>query len=327
MKKWTSLLLALCGAAILQGCDNTGQTTGQAVIAQKKLRLGFVANNANDYWSLVRVGCDLAVSQAGDVDLVFRTPIDRTAKAQQEIIDQMLKDGLDGIAVSPIDPEQQAAFLNSIPAKVMLVCADSDAPKSRRFCYVGTDNVAAGKQAADLLREALPDGGKVALLVGYPTAQNMAERIDGLKSGLAGSKIEIVDTLADESKVPVAENNAEAALSKLPDLAGIVGLNSYTGPAILQAVRGAGKIGKVKIICFDEESDTLAGIAAGEIFGTIGQKPIWIGQKTVATMSSYLHGEKPSVINGVVFVPSRIVTKDNVTLVQNGRKNLLESEK
>jgi len=325
MRKLLPLLLALSVAALLQGCEKSDQPTSAA--PQKKLRIGFVTNNANDYWSIVRVGCDLAVSQLGDVDLVFRTPMDRTAAAQQEVVNQMIADGLDAIAISPIDPEKQTEFLNSIPTNVLLVCADSDAPKSRRLCYIGTDNVAAGKQEAELLKAALPEGGKIVLFVGYPTAQNVAERVEGIRAGLAGTNIQIVDTFADESKVPAAEKNAESALGKHPDLAGLVGLNSYTGPAILQAVRSAGKIGQIKIVCFDEESDTLAGIAAGDIYGTIGQKPFGIGQKAIFCMHNYLRGDKAQMATGVVFVPTRVVTKDNVIAIQNTRKNILESEK
>ena len=91
------------------------------------MRLAFVANNANDYWSIVRLGCDNAVRELGDVDLNFRTLDNRTAEAQQEISSQMIAGGIDGIAISPIDAEQQTEFLNAIPANVLLVCADSDA--------------------------------------------------------------------------------------------------------------------------------------------------------------------------------------------------------
>jgi ribose transport system substrate-binding protein len=323
MKRVSSLLLAVCVATLIQGCDQGSQPT--SATPQKKLRLGFVANNANDYWSIVRLGCDIAVSQVENVDLSFRTPSDHTAAAQQEIVNQMVADGIDGIAISPIDSEKEKDLLNSIPANILLVCADSDAPKSRRLCYIGTDNVAAGKQAAELLKAALPQGGQIVLLVGYPNAQNVAERIEGIKAGLAGSNLQIVDMLADEQKIPVAQKNAGDALAKYPDLAGVVGLNSYTGPAILQAVRSAGKVGKVQIVCFDEESDTLAGIAAGEIYGTVGQKPFAIGHKTISSMVSYLRGDKSQLAAGRVFIPTRVVTKDNVDFVLRGRKNILEN--
>jgi ribose transport system substrate-binding protein len=323
MKKTSPLLLALCVAALLPGCDNPNNKTAQTP-APKKLRLAFVANNANDYWSIVRLGCDNAVRQLGEVDLNFRTPDNRTAEAQQEILSQLVASGVDGIAISPIDVEQQTEFLNALPTNVLLVCADSDAKKSRRVCYIGTDNVAAGVQAADLLKAALPQGGKIILFVGYTNAQNVEERIEGIKTGLAGSNLQIIDTLADDSRGTVAQVNAEEALAKHPDLAGLVGLNSYTGPSILTAVHSAGKTGQVKIVCFDEDSDTLAGIAAGEIYGTIIQKPFWIGYQATLRMGEYLRGDKTQLAAGKIFIPTKAVTKDNVAAFQIERKTILD---
>jgi len=320
MKKTSLLLLALCVTGLFQGCNNN---TGQAPVP-KKLRLVFVANNANDYWSIVRLGCDSAVRELGNVDLNFRTPDNRTAATQQELLSPLIAGGVDGIAISPIDAEQQTEFLNAIPTNVLLVCVDSDAKKSKRVCYVGTDNVAAGKQAAELLKAALPQGGKIILFVGYPSAQNVKERIEGVKNGLAGSNLQIIDTLDDGLKGTVAQKNAEEALAKHPDLAGMVGLNSYTGPAILTAVRSAGKVGQVQIVCFDENSDTLAGIAASEIYGTIIQKPYWIGYQATLRMGKYLRGDKTQLADGIIFIPSRAVTNGNVAAFQIELKTILQ---
>lgn len=311
MKKLPLCILTLCVVALFQGCNNDNNGTANNA-SQKKLRLAFVANTADDYWSIVQLGCDYATRQLGDVDLNFRFPADHTAKAQQEVLSDLVAGGVDGIAISPIDAENQTDFLNSIATNTLLFCADSDAEKSKRACYIGTDNVAAGKQAAELIKAALPQGGKIVLFVGYPNAQNTKERIQGIQSGLAGSNIQIIDTLADEHKSPIAQKNSEDALAKYPDLAGMVGIYGYHGPAILTAVRGAGKAGQVKIVCFDDDSDTLAGIAAGDIYGTIVQKPLEIGWQAIVCMDKYLRGDKTQLVDGKFLIPSRPLTKDNV---------------
>ena len=322
MKKTSLLLLALCVTALFQGCENSNNTTADTG-AQKKLRLAFVAHGADDYWSMVRLGCDSAVRQLGNVDLDFRTPVYYTAAAQNEILSNLVASGVDGIAISPIDAEAQTDFLNSIATNTLLICADSDAENSKRACYIGTDNVAAGTQAAELLKTALPRGGKIILFVGYPNAQNAKERSQGIKDGLAGSNIQIVDTLADESKSALALKNAQDALVRYPDLAGMVGLYDYDGPAILSAVRNAGKAGQVKIVCFDEDSDTLAGITAGDIYGTIVQKPFLIGQQAIFRMGKYLRGDKRQLAGGKILLTTRAVTKDNVIDFLIARKNWL----
>ena len=159
LKKLSLFILTACVVALLQGCgkDSGGTNTGGA---QKKLRLAFVANDANEYWAMARLGCDFAARELGDVELEFRFPANRTAAAQQEILSDLVSHGVDGIAISPIDAEKQTDFLNTIGAKTLLVCADSDAENSQRTCYIGTDNVAAGSNAAEMLKTALPQGGK-----------------------------------------------------------------------------------------------------------------------------------------------------------------------
>ncbi len=323
MKVRTLLVIASVLAGLFQACDNrTGQTSGAP--AQKKLRLAFVANNANYYWSMVRQGCDSAARELGDVDLDFRILRERTTTVQQEVVGNVVADKADGIAISPIDADSQTGFLNSIATNMLLVCTDSDAEGTKRACYIGSDNVTAGAQAAELLKAALPQGGKVALFVGNLKAQNAKERIQGIQNGLAGSNIQIIEIFANQTQVTLAQKNAQDALTKYPDLAGMVGLYSYHGPAILTAVRSAGKVGLVKIVCFDEDSETLAGIAAGEIYGTIVQKPFVIGRQAIMRMDKYLHGDKTQLEGGKVFIPTKAITKDNVASLQHMIQYALE---
>src|SRR5205807_3786529 len=109
----------------------------------------------------------------------------------------------------------------------------------------------------------------VMLVVGKLDARNAQERYQGVKEALQGSKVEIVDVRTDDTDRIRAKSNASDTLVKYPDVAALVGLWSYNGPAILNAVKDAGKVGQVKIICFDEEDETLAGIKSGAIQATV----------------------------------------------------------
>jgi ribose transport system substrate-binding protein len=330
MNRLCFLLLALSLAAVVPGCGKGHNETADGP-PQKKLKLAFVCNNSSDFWSIVRLGCEFGVSQvAPGVDLDFREPEGHSVAEQQNIVSNLVAGGVDGIAISAIDPDSQTELLNSIAPRALLVCVDGDVEKSKRVCYIGSDNVAAGKQAAELLKTALPQGGKVALFVGYLNAQNARDRIEGLKSGLAGSNIEIVGTLVDDSKSILAEKNALDTLAKYPDLAGMVGLFSYDGPALLSAVRGAGKAGHVQIVCFDEDNETLAGIAAGDICGTIVQKPFLIGSETIVRMAKYLRGDKTQLAGGRVLTPTSVITKvnlDSFRLVLKDQKEKSQRQK
>src|SRR4030095_9446302 len=147
----------------------------------------------------------------------------------------------------------QSPMLNRAASQALVVTQDSDAPNSNRACYIGTDNVAAGRQAGELIKEALPQGGKIMVFVGSLDAANARERYQGIREALQGSNIQILDFRTDNADRVRAKSNASDILVNQPDIAGMVGLWFYNGPAILGAVRDAGKIGKVKIVAFDEE--------------------------------------------------------------------------
>jgi ribose transport system substrate-binding protein len=322
MKRIYPFFLALTLVCFFPGCDNGGKTTGNA--SGKKFHLAFVTNTKNDFWTAVQRGCNNSAQNLGNVDLDFRFFTGSTADEQNAIVNDLVAKGVDGIAISPIDAQKQTDFLNQIAAKTLLVCVDSDAVNSKRACFIGIDNVAAGKQAAGLLKAALPRGGKVILFVGYPNAQNARDRIQGLKGELADSNLQIIDTMADETKTDVAQKNAQDALSKYPDIAGLIGLYSYNGPAILKAVRAAGKNGKVKVVCFDDDNETLGGIAAGDIYGTVVQLSTRIGYDSINRMGKYLSGDKTQLAQGSILFNSLPVTKDMVESVQAWHQDMLQ---
>ncbi|HTQ37614.1 MAG TPA: sugar-binding protein [Pirellulales bacterium] len=291
--------------------------------ADKKVKLAFVTNNAATFWTIARAGCDEAAKQLGNVQLDFRIPSTGGIAEQQQILDDLVAAGVDGIAVSPIDPGNQTEFLNKIADQTLLVCHDSDAPKSKRVCYIGTDNTAAGEAAGKLIKEVLPSGGKIMLFVGSLDAQNAKERFAGIKKELAGSKVEIIDVRTDETDTVRAQKNAEDTLVKYPDVACLVGLWSYNGPAILNAVRNAGMTDKVKIVCFDENAETLEGVASGDIYGTVVQQPFEFGKQAITRMDKYLNGDKTALSDGKLIVPTRNIKKADVAEFQANLKKIL----
>lgn len=326
MKKITPLLLGLCVLICGQGCDKNSNTTTPSTntSSSKKFRLAFVTNTTNAFWATVRHGCNNAAHNLGNVEVDFRFFTGSTVETQNAVVSNLVASGVDGIAISPIDAEKQTDFLNGISAKTLLVCVDSDAANSKRVSFIGSDNMTAGKQAADLLKAALPQGGKIVLCVGYTNAQNAVDRIQAIQSELAGANIQIMETLADGAKIDAAQKNAHDALTKYPDLAGLVGLYSYSGPAILTAVRNAGKTGKVQIVCFDDDNATLDGIVTGDIYGTVLQVATRIGYETISRMDKHLGGDKTQLAAGNIFFKTIPVTKASVESIQVYRQNLLE---
>jgi ribose transport system substrate-binding protein len=292
---------------------NNSANTGGAAGSSGPHKLAFVPNNASDFWIIARKGTEKAEKEIPGIKVEFRIPADGTAAEQQRIIDELLAKGINGIAISPVDPANQTAMLDRAAAKAVIVTQDSDAPTSKRECYIGTDNVAAGRQAGELLKEALPQGGKVMVFVGTLDAANAQQRYQGLKEAVAGSNIQILDVRTDNTERVRAKSNAADTLVNNSDIAGMVGLWSYNGPAILSAVKEANKVDKVKIIAFDEEDETLSGIKEGAIYATVVQQPFEFGYQSMALMAKILNGDKSGIPAGKqIFVPTIAVKKADV---------------
>ena len=294
----------------LAACNKPKASSGGGA---KTLKLAFVTNNASDYWTIARSGCNTATKELHNVEVDFQIPSDGTAATQKRILDDLLARGVDGIAISPVDPSNQTQMLNDAAKQCLLITQDSDAPTSDRACYLGTDNVAAGRQAGELIKQALPDGGKIVIFVGTLDAQNAHERFVGLKEAIAGSKVEIIDTRTDDTDHVRAKANAADILVKYPEVACLVGLWSYNGPAIVNAVKDASKVGAVKVVCFDEEDETLQGVRDGAIFATVVQQPYEFGKQGIEIMNKYLSGDK-SVIpaDKKIIIPTLPITRDKV---------------
>jgi ribose transport system substrate-binding protein len=305
----SAVFCVIISALIFASCQpksGAGTTGG-------KHKLAFVTNNASDFWTIARKGTEKAAKEIPNIEVEFRITSDGTAAEQQRVVDDLLAKGINGIAISPVDPANQTPMLNRAAAQALVVTQDSDAPTSNRTCYIGTDNVEAGRQAGNLLKEALPQGGKIMVFVGVLDAENAKQRYQGLKEALNGSNIQIIDVRTDNTDRVRAKSNAADTLVNVPDIAGLVGLWSYNGPAILSAVKEANKVDKVKIIAFDEEDETLSGIKEGAIYATVVQQPFEFGYQSMALMAKVLAGDKSGIpATKQIFVPTKAIKKADV---------------
>ena len=308
------------GTTTVQGTTGGGNTGGGAGMTQ----LAFVTNNPSDYWIICRKGTEAAQKELGNVNVEFVMPDPGTADIQKQKIDALLTKGVKGIAISPVDPANQTTYLNTVAGQTNLITSDSDAADSKRLCYIGTDNVAAGRMASDLIKAALPKGGKIILFVGKRDAQNAKEREQGIRDGLKGTNVTVLDVRTDDADHARAKQNAADALTSTPDLAGMVGLWSYNGPAIYHAVKEANKAGKVQIIAFDQEADTMSGIKDGTIYGTVVQQPYKFGYESVKMLAKLAAGDKSGIPAGKVeIVPTQAIKKDNIAQYEADQAKLM----
>jgi ribose transport system substrate-binding protein len=307
------LLICIILTALLFIASSCGNSASTETSANKRLRIAVVTNNSSDWWAIAKKGGEDAAKELGNVDFDFRMLPEGTAAAQKALVDDLLARGVDGIMVSPLDVENQQEMLNNTAAKTLLFTLGADAPKSNRAVYVGSDDTEAGKMAGEMVKKALPKGGKIMVFVGRSDAQNAIERLNGLKQGIVDANIEIIDVRTDEADSAKAKSNVADTLTKYPEINGLIGLWSYNTPAIINAAKDAGKLGKVKVIGFDEDDQTLQGVKDGFVFATVVQQPYGFTKDAVLRMILSLRGDKSKIpADKKAIFPTQIVNQENV---------------
>lgn len=149
----------------------------------QSVRIAFCTNSVDPFWQLAEQGAQLAEKQF-NVDCKFYQPSDGLVEQQKAFIEDMITDQREGLAISPIDPDNQIGMINKACAEMPVICQDSDAPGTDRICYLGTSNYEAGRAAGELVKEAAADGGKVMIFVGKMEVLNAQERAAGLIDAL-----------------------------------------------------------------------------------------------------------------------------------------------
>jgi len=308
----------------LNSCGDAGDTTSGGVA---KARYAFVTNGVAEFWTIAEAGAN----QAGkDLGVEVETFMPGSLTDQKQMLEDAVTRGYAGVAVSPIDPANQTEMLNSVAGATGLVTHDSDAPESERLAYIGMDNYTAGRLCGQLVKEVLPQGGEVMILIGRMEQDNSRKRRQGVIDELLGRSedatrfdppgeviegggFKILGTLTDAFDFAKAKANAEDALSRHPEIDGMIGLFAYNPPAILQALEQAGKLNTVKVVGFDEDDQTLAAIQAGTVYGTVVQNPYEYGYQSVKALHAIAGGDK-SVIpaDEFIHIPGRQIRKDNV---------------
>jgi ribose transport system substrate-binding protein len=336
-----SVILAL-GAAVacLPACGKK-DTAG-------KIKIGIVTNCTAEFWSICEAGANKAVQDLAarekdpiHVDLQFRQPEkDFDASVQMPIIESWVTQGMNGIAVSVIDPQGQTEDLTRIAKKLPLLTMDNDADKTGRLCYIGIDNYEAGKAVGRLVKESLPpSGGTVGVFIGSTKSANGKARTQGVLDELAGQKDAAgVDAthpakpslkgkkygnyflIDGEPKEDNSPNNAQPTASGvlgrvkgLPDLC-MVGLYAYNPPAILEEAKALGMDKDIKIIGFDEAWVTLGAIGEGKIAATVVQDPFRYGYDSVMALAENAKGNKAKIEELKKNpIPYRVVNKTGKT--------------
>lgn len=324
-------LLSISTLVLFNGCG------------EKSSDFAYVTNGVDPFWDLCAAGVRIAEKELGVSCEVLMPP--KGVVDQKRMMETVLAKGISGIAVSPVDAENQTEFLNEVSQNTILITNDSDAPKSKRLVFIGTNNYKAGRALGGLVKKALPEGGEVMLFVGRLEQLNARQRRQGVIDELLDrpvqsldqlnydpvdatnltsedSNYEILDTRTDNFDKARAKSNAEDAIAKYNDLQCMVGLFAYNSPSCIDAIKEAGKLGTIKICGFDEQDALLQAISDGHAFGTISQQPWKYGYESIKMLYNIRQGKQPSsTYQEVEFLE---VTKENIREFWSTKKEMAE---
>jgi ribose transport system substrate-binding protein len=299
--------------------------------SDRPVKLALVTWNNDAFWDPVIVGAeDAAQEWTVKLTTIRSTP---EMETQSRHVRDLLAKGVDGIAISPNNPQAQSALLNEAAEKTVLITFDSDAPDSKRRLFVGTDDYAAGGWAADEVREVLPDGGAVIISVGSLDTVNGRERRQGLidalldrsfdrtraadpvDAELKGAKYSIAATVLDGADVARGKTLIADALKAHPEAKCIVGLWSYSAGVALGGIEQSGRSpGEIKVIAFDESPETQAGIEAGSVQASIVQGQYRIGYEAIRVLAATVRGleQRGPLGPRLIHVPVHVLRQDNL---------------
>jgi ribose transport system substrate-binding protein len=304
MKKWPCVLLlwAICLAGL------------PLAAFSRDLNIVFIPKSRDqDFWTFMRQGVDKAVREDGRVHLTWRGPAHNDdIDSQIEILRMYSRPDVDAIILVPIDrvrlmdPVRKAAALG-----VKIIVVDSALGGAWHTNFVGTDNYAAGRLAAERMAALLNGRGTVMVMRTLRGSASTDDRANGFAAYLA-RKAPRITIIADEygggTRGKVARSGL-AALKKYPQVDGIFAANESTSDGMLRSLRQAGLAGKKKFVGFDTTDFLLDGLKKQEIHGLVVQDPRQMGYRGMKAAIAVARGTP--VKEDIIVTDAVMVTLEN----------------
>jgi len=228
-----------------------------------------------------------------------------------------------GMMVVGWDPSALVAPINAaVDSGVPVVCVDADVPASKRLSFVGTNWYDIGVQQAQVMLKVLGDRrGKVALL-GLIEQNIDQEAFAGFRSVAVPAGLQVMEPQQDKGNQAEATRVAAAIIQGTPDLVGMAGFDSESGPGIGQAVKEAGKSGRIVGTTVQAEGQVLRFIKEGVMAAAVMQKRKLFTYQGVKALFDVVHSPLRFTADdrraGIVPIPVNystgtfVITRDNV---------------
>jgi ribose transport system substrate-binding protein len=283
---------------------------------QKKVTIGVVAKSqSNPVFQAAHQGALDAAKELGpkygvEVTINIQTPPQEDAQKQAQAVEQLGRSGVDGIAVSCSDANALAPAIDkAIQAGAAVMCFDSDAPKSKRFAYYGTDDLSCGKSVMDELGPIMEGKGIIAILAGNQAAPNLRNRVKGVKDEAAAKfpEIKILDTYFHPETPEQAAAEVQRQQAAHPEIQGwamIGGWPLFTRDALKW------EPGTVKVVAVDALPAQLSYVRDGHAQVLLAQDCYGWGYKSVEMLlDKIVKNQNPPQVK--IIDPLTRVTKEN----------------
>jgi ABC-type sugar transport system substrate-binding protein len=314
----------LLGAALIAAAVTTTALLAVTITASAKpvkhnagvVKLGFITKFPVDfYFTLVNASKKWDKATPG-AKVIYASGKSGTDDAGEiAAIQNMVAQGVKGIAITPTSPAVSAALDKAIKAGVKVVLMDNDIPKwKKKSSVVATNNFNGGVLAGKYLATKLKAGDTLGVLEGNPAAPALVDRVTGMLKGLGPVKdqIKVVSSLETDCDQTKGAAAAQTILTATPAL---TAMYSACGPPALGAIQSIKNANiapdKIILIGFDASPDEVAAIKGGTETGSVAQFPAKIGSIGIATLYKAVQGKKvpKNIDTGTALVTSANASK------------------
>lgn len=302
-----AVLCALLAGALLSGCTAPGTAAEQYSVA-------LVAKSTEtEFWLSVFAGAEAAATEY-NIRLGITGPeTEEDYEAQNRMIAEAVSAGADALVFSAIDYENNASAIDAAAeAGVKVVAIDSSVASGMVSTYIGTDNHAAGRMAAQAALDGV-EGQLTVGLVNYDiSSANGQERELGVRELLGESGraevVAVINTLAEAGQ---AQKDAEAMLREHPEINVLIAFNEPTSVGAAYAVDSLDLSESLFLVGFDSNVATVDGLQDGCVDALIVQNPYAMGYLGVESAYKLL-SDRGEELETVVDTSTQIVDRENM---------------
>ena len=291
------ILIACCVvAAALAGCGKSEPEK------PARTRVGVVAKSlGNGFFDAVHKGADEAASEL-DAEIIFNGPTTPTAEGQIEVLNSLIAQRVDAIAVSANDPDALVPTLKrAMERGIKVVSYDSGvAPAGRLVHLAPSSDQLIGETVVALVSELSPqvDGagkGKFAVVSATPTSTNQNSWLAEMRKALTThAGLELVGVVYGDDVSDKSYREAVALLKQHPDLSVLVSISSVGIVASARAVEDQGLAGKVKVTGLGLPSELSGYVEKGVVPKFAIWNPIDLGYATTQIAVRLARGADPA---------------------------------